>query len=61
MALADVFDALVSKRVYKEPLSYDDAFKIIRESGGTHFDPVLCEAFLECRPQLEELYNSFTE
>ncbi|MCQ2470197.1 MAG: HD domain-containing protein [Ruminococcus sp.] len=57
MALADVFDALVSKRCYKESLSFDDAFFIIRRSIGTHFDPELGEIFLSCRPQLEELYT----
>ncbi len=61
MALADVFDALVSKRVYKESLSYDKAFKIIEESCGQHFDPDLCREFLHCRPQLEKLYDSYTD
>lgn len=59
MALADVFDALVSKRVYKEDFSYERAFEIIKDSCGTHFDPVLCEYFLECRPKLEQLYDSY--
>ncbi len=57
MALADVFDALVSKRCYKEAYSYDEAFSIIRESSGSHFDPALTEYFLQCRPELEKLYN----
>lgn len=61
MALADVFDALVSKRVYKDSFSYDKAFSIIEESMGTHFDPVLCTVFLECRPHFEALYNSYTD
>ena len=61
MALADVFDALVSKRVYKEQYSYDRAFSIIRESRGTHFDPALCDSFLECREQLEQLYSSYPD
>ncbi len=59
MALADVFDALVSKRVYKESFSYDKAFSIIEESAGSHFDPILCKEFLNCRPQLEALYNKY--
>ena len=58
MALADVFDALVSKRVYKDQFSYDKAFAIIGESSGSHFDPLLCQAFLQCRPQIEALYDS---
>ena len=56
MALADVFDALVSKRCYKEALSFDEAFCIIKNSLGSHFDPDLGEIFIECRPQLEILY-----
>lgn len=61
MALADVFDALVSKRVYKERFDYDKAFAIIEESGGSHFDPELCKAFLECRDKFEDLYNSYDD
>ena len=57
MALADVFDALVSKRCYKEAYSFDEAFKIIEENLGTHFDPVLGRIFMECRPELEILYS----
>lgn len=59
MALADVFDALVSKRCYKESFSYDKAFEIIQDSLGTHFDPDLGKEFIKCRPQLENLYNSY--
>lgn len=61
MALADVFDALVSKRVYKESFGYDKAFGIIKDSCGEHFDPELCEEFLSLRPQLEALYNSYSD
>ena len=59
MALADVFDALVSKRYYKDAYSYDDAFKIIEESIGSHFDPELGRIFLSVRPKLEELYDRY--
>lgn len=57
MALADVFDALVSKRCYKEAYSYDKAFSIIEEEMGTHFDKRLAKIFLSCRSELEEYYN----
>lgn len=57
MALADVFDALVSKRCYKDAYSYDKAFGIIKESIGSHFDPKLGEVFLQCREKLESMYN----
>jgi len=43
-ALADVYDALVSARVYKEAFSYNEAIKIIVEGKGTQFDPVIVEA-----------------
>ena len=56
MALADVFDALVSKRCYKEAFGFDRAFSIIEEGLGSQFDPVLGRLFLECRPDLERLY-----
>lgn len=57
MALADVFDALVSKRCYKSAFGYDKAFDIIENDIGEHFDPTLGPLFLECRPELEKLYN----
>ena len=52
MAIADVFDALVSIRCYKDSMSCDEAFKIIEEASGKHFDPVLVECFLRLRPQI---------
>ncbi|MCQ2592406.1 MAG: HD domain-containing protein [Treponema sp.] len=61
MALADVFDALVSKRCYKDNLSYDKAFSIIEDSLGTHFDPQLGKIFISCRPKLEDLYNAYSK
>ncbi|MBR5372387.1 MAG: HD domain-containing protein [Oscillospiraceae bacterium] len=56
MALADVFDALVSKRCYKDAFSFDRAFSIIEDNLETQFDPVLGRLFLECRPKLEDFY-----
>ena len=53
MAIADVFDALVSKRRYKDAFSYEQAFSIIQEESGSHFDPKLTEAFLSVREQVE--------
>ena len=48
MAIPDVYDALGSKRPYKEPFSHEKAVRIIREGIGTHFDPLVGEAFLRC-------------
>lgn len=46
MAVADVFDALTSKRCYKDAMPLEKAYAIIREESGTHFDPAVAEAFL---------------
>jgi len=59
MALVDVFDALVSKRCYKEKFTFDEAFRIIGESSGSHFDPELVKVFLLCRKDFEELYRQY--
>ena len=52
MAVADVFDALVSKRSYKEPFSFEKAISIIEESKGTHFDPLIAQAFLNAKDRM---------
>ena len=46
MAIADVYDALISKRCYKDAMPKDKAFEIIKEESGTHFDPKLVEVFI---------------
>ena len=58
MAVADVYDALVSKRVYKAPLSYDKAAQIMVEGMGTQFDPSMHVVFLSCRSRLERYYSA---
>ena len=60
MAVADVFDALVSRRSYKEGFPPDKAFSIIQEESGTHFDPDVVQAFLDCRPQATAIANAAT-
>ncbi len=54
MAVADVFDALVSKRCYKLPMSYDEAFALIQSEAGEHFDPEVVELFLEIKDEIKE-------
>ena len=61
MAVADVFDALLSKRSYKEAYSYDKAFAIMEQSLGTLFDPVLGREFLCCREELAALYREMEQ
>ncbi|MDR1961598.1 MAG: HD domain-containing protein, partial [Gracilibacteraceae bacterium] len=46
MSFADVYDALISERPYKKPLSHEQAVRIIMEACGTHFDPTLEGVFL---------------
>lgn len=57
MALADVFDALVSKRCYKEKYSFDKAFSTIEASLGKHFDAELGKIFIQQRTALETYYE----
>ncbi|MBR0099160.1 MAG: HD domain-containing protein, partial [Treponema sp.] len=52
MAVADVFDALVSERCYKKPMSYKDAFALIERESGEHFDPAVVELFLELKDEI---------
>lgn len=59
MALADVFDALASRRYYKERMSYDEAFEIIRQELGHHFDPHLGRIFISLKDEIISLYESF--
>ena len=58
MAIADVYDALVSKRVYKDSMSFEEADRIIMEGFGKHFDKRLEPCYVSARPKLEEYYNS---
>jgi len=48
MAVADVYDALISRRPYKEPLSHAQAMALIREGSGSHFDPRIVDALEAC-------------
>ena len=61
MAAADVLDALVSQRLYKNPMSFDMAMKIFEEERGTHFEPCIVDAVLSCRGQLESEDVKFKE
>ncbi len=58
MAIADVYDALVSKRVYKEAMSFDEAHAIIMDGMGSQFDPGLKSYYLAAKPDLEAYYAS---
>lgn len=59
MAIADVFDALVSPRIYKSPMSYEEAFEIIKENSGIHFDPVIAQEFLNIKEKAAAVNESY--
>jgi len=61
MAVADVYDALVSKRVYKEAFDFERADRIILEGMGTQFDPELQSVYVNARPRLEAYYAQLPE
>jgi response regulator RpfG family c-di-GMP phosphodiesterase len=58
MAIADVYDALISRRPYKRPLSTDDARQIIETGKGVHFDPVLVDVFTKVAEQFAEIVRN---
>lgn len=60
MAVADVLDALLSKRPYKEGYSLDQAFEIMLEEKGTHFDPDVIEALENSREEIEEIIKIYS-
>lgn len=55
VAVADVYDALRSRRPYKEPLSHEEARAFLLESRGGHFDPTVIEAFVACEERFVEI------
>jgi len=55
VALADVYDALTSKRVYKPPMPHERAAAVIRESAGTRFDPAVVDAFGAVEGEFREI------
>lgn len=59
-SLADVYDALASRRSYKEPWPNEKIFAIINEEAGKHFDPEVVEAFMEILPVINAIKNKFS-
>jgi len=61
MALADVFDALSCRRVYKPPLPVDQVARQIREGRGSHFDPDVVDAFVEVQEEFAAIARRFAD
>ncbi|BBP01450.1 response regulator [Sulfuriferula nivalis] len=61
MALADVYDALISRRCYKEPYPHEEAVRMIVAGSGTHFDPDIVNAFLELKSNFNDIALAYTD
>lgn len=61
MALADVYDALISRRVYKEGMSHEQALDFISEGRGKHFDPDMVDAFLLIHQEFRAIAQRFVD
>ncbi|MCP4600319.1 MAG: two-component system response regulator [Proteobacteria bacterium] len=60
-AIADVFDALTSRRPYKEPFSVEKSFEILKEGKAKHFDPAVVDAFFEVESEILSIKAQFKE
>jgi len=61
MALADVYDALINRRIYKQAFSYENARSIILEGRGRHFDPDIVDAFIEEESTFLQIAREFAD
>ncbi len=61
MALADVYDALISRRVYKPAMPHAQAVQIIQEGSGRHFDPEIVDTFLDAQAQFAEIADRYAD
>ncbi|HML53746.1 MAG TPA: two-component system response regulator [Solidesulfovibrio magneticus] len=61
MAIADVYDALISRRVYKAPFTHAQAVVVIRDGRGSHFDPAMVDAFLDVQETFRQIALKFSE
>jgi len=61
MAVADVYDALISRRVYKEPMPHAQAVDIIRAGSGSHFDPDMVQAFLVIQDTFQDIAQRLSD
>ncbi|WP_137971729.1 two-component system response regulator [Pseudomonas sp. F(2018)] len=61
MAIADVYDAVISRRVYKPEMPHEKAVAIIREGCGSHFDPAVVEAFLSLEEEFQDIARRYAD
>ena len=61
VAIADVYDALCSQRVYKNPWNEEEVIREIKNCSGTHFDPDLVDAFFDCYDMLKAIAKKYPD
>ena len=61
MAVADVYDALISDRVYKKRVPHEKAVAIIQQGSGIHFDPTVVEAFMVITDKFREISHRYSD
>lgn len=61
MAVADVYDALISRRIYKEGMPHEKACRIIEEGAGSHFDPDMVDAFMQIHEEFREIAQRYAD
>ena len=61
MALADAYDAMTSKRIYKSAISHEKAMEIILEEKGRHFDPDVVDAFVKSKEEFQEIARRYAD
>ena len=61
VAVADVYDALISNKIYRQGIAHDAAVGVIFGERGEHFDPDVVDAFMECTPEFDEVARRFAD
>ncbi len=61
MALSDVYDALISRRIYKQPFTHEEAVAYILQEQGTHFDPDVADAFREIQEEFRQIAGQYQD
>ena len=61
MALADAYDAMVSRRIYKDPIPHEEAVRLVITGSGTLFDPDVVDAFLRVEAEWREISTNLAD